>query len=1472
MSFFNPIAFIGFLAIPAIVLMYMLKRKYKSVEIPSIQLWKQAVVQFESQNIFYKYRNNLLMILQIIAATILVLAMSKPYIVSPDGVQNYIFAIDCSMSMQATDESPSRFEYAKKQIDRLIDSAKPYSKISIVAVNNNPYIAINATENRYSAKKALKEIQISDSIADMDSAFSILKMLNQNNYSNVYIFSDRYYSFEDLDIESVIVGNSSSNTAITWMSHEKNDNVSVLVKLKNYSDKSVEQNVLLYTDGILYDSKNIGLKANEQKDVVFENLPLDSVNLEASIESKDVLIADDRYFDTIDSIGDRKVLLATESNLFLDKSLSILNLNLYKTENIENLNGYDLYVFDGMIPDTMPDDGNIILINPPQNNNFIEIGESLDVNSMSIEDRTLLKFISDIDFSVSSTNRIEQPEWAKTIIDSNVAPLLMYGELKSQKIAVFNFDLHNSDLPLKKEFPIFMYNLINWFMPENITGKSHIQAGDTVSLNLKPDTLSAKVITPDNKIVELDNSFSDISFSDTSKAGIYRVEQKSDDSVYYSSFAVNVIPDESNLLTDKVYSSNPDIKSVQSNMNISNLLIVLLLIVLVFECHVYKNRNFKFKKNLLIVLRTTLVLLLVLSMFNPNISKSTDTSTTVFAVDISDSINSKYQDAVEFIDRAVKTKSKNDFVGVVEFGKYASISNGISEKEYETQLNLNIDTENTDIEQALKLSSVLMLENSLKNIVLISDGQQNIGDILQQSKILKQQGIELNIYPIKPDIDSEVQITELSVPDYASIGAQLDIGVQIDSVSKNQLLLKIYKNNSIILEKDISVQSGQNRFVFSDIADTNGSNVYKAEIESKDDNFKRNNISYGYNYVEDLPNILVLQKDNSGTEIESILKSSNIDVTLKDSMYAPTSIEKLSNYSAVVIADVDMDSLPDGFDKLLENYVKSIGGGVFTTGGINSYALGGYMDTDLEKILPVEMKLTDKSQNGNLGMIIVTDRSGSMGDSQYGISNLSLAKEAVIRALNSMDNSDSIGVIAFDNSPIWINRLEKIDGNRQSIQHNISGINLGGGTSIIPALKLACDTLSDADTKLKHIILLTDGQAETYGYDSIISKMNSENITLSTVAVGQYSDTTLLKKLAESGNGRYYYSTIFTDLPEIFAKETVLAGKEYINDKSFYPILADNSAISDDIESLPQLHGYISATSKPRADNIVVSDTNEPILSTWQYGLGKTAALTTDMEGKWSSDWIKSQSGIDIFKNTVSWILKQNSSKNLYIDKIVEKGKAKIYVSPNSDSDIEYIKVAVVNPNLESFEIEFSKSQPNLYEAEFDSEITGVYSLNVEVKYQDGNSEFANLHLNLNYSEEYDIRNFYSEKNLLEISSEITGGRILNSPDEVFNMDRDRVRSKKNITPYILSIALILFLFEISVKRFESISKRLELTSNSIRLILNIRADNKQKVKTNLNESLKTHKSKKHIEEKSTSSSFKTSSILAENKKKRTGR
>lgn len=841
------------------------------------------------------------------------------------------------------------------------------------------------------------------------------------------------------------------------------------------------------------------------------------------------------------------------------------------------------------------------------------------------------------------------------------------------------------------------------------------------------------------------------------------------------------------------------------------IMLILLPIIGAFVLLVAKKGTKGFKRNLQSMVRGTVCLLLVLAVAGMSVKTYTDTTTTIFAADLSASLNDAKSTSAEYIKEAIKHKSEKDQAGVVAFGGNAVVEVSPANEINLSGFNAYVDEEATNIDKAIKIASGLIDQSSEKRIVVISDGNETTSQVLKQASSLKAQGIVVDGVLLENTVNQEVQITNLITPNYMDKNTQYDIEVVAHSLTDTKAHLKVFKGNTMAVNQSVNLSKGENRFLFSDISAEGGGIIYRAEIEADADTLYENNKAYSYTYVEDTPAVLIIENaNNSGREIQKLLEGSKVQTKRIASSEAPQNIENLNLWDAVVLADVSAEDLTQGFLTSLEAFIKTTGGGLISTGGENSYALGSYSGTVLEDILPVTMELETEGEKPDLGMIMVIDHSGSMSDSSYGVSRMEMAKEAAMRAVEVMEAKDSIGVIAFDSVPTWCVELQKIGDNTNSIVNSIGEIQPRGGTSILPALNEAYTALSQANTKLKHIILLTDGQGEERGYDGVVDKMKDAGITLSTVAVGSGADVNLLSDLAQKGNGRYYFTNEFTNLPQIFTKETTLAGKEYINNREFYPQAQDASQILSGIDSVAQLKGYIGTTAKPRADAVLVSDTEEPILCTWQYGLGRTAAWTSDLSGKWTDEWLASNEGSQIIRNLVSWVMRSSVSAEIEFNGEKKGDISIITASMPYNSNVSQVDAVVVSADGQETQLGMKAVAPGVYSGEAVDMREGGYIISLSMTMKDGSVETERGGFNIQYPQEYDLRHFSDGKDLLEKLTSQTGGRMLTSPEEVFSERIRTAYTSKDLSTALMVLALLLFLLDVAMRRFSILSEKLE--------------------------------------------------------------
>ena len=873
-------------------------------------------------------------------------------------------------------------------------------------------------------------------------------------------------------------------------------------------------------------------------------------------------------------------------------------------------------------------------------------------------------------------------------------------------------------------------------------------------------------------------------------------------------------------------------------------ILIIFMICFTFYFGMKQIRGSNIKKVFMSSLRSLVLCFIILSMCGISLNIQSNVTENIVAIDMSSSTQISNNEIETIITNINRNLGEKDKIGAVVFGNDASVEKNLSGDKLELNISSKIDTNQTDISKALDTSYSLMEKGGKKRIILISDGIETKSDAISTARNLSSQGVQISAVALTGNEKEEVQISDLKVPKKVNKSNEFSLQADIYSTYSGEVTLKLYKNNNIIFNDKIDVTTGENKFMFSDVADKGGSIVYRAVIESDRDNFTENNTFYGFTNVEDIQSILIIKNSNGETQSKKILSSSGLNIVEVKADSAPESIDVLNQYDGIIIDNTPYDAFPKGFINSINTYVKELGKGVMVLGGDKSYGLGGYKNTVLEEILPVEMDVKTDGENPSLCMIMVIDQSGSMSDGRYGISKMEMAKEAAIRGLESLTDDDYIGVVAFDNNFSWVVEVTKVEGQKQQIADKISSIGPMGGTSILPALNEANKVIQNVNSKLKHIILLTDGQAEQNGYSSVINSMRNTGVTLSTVAVGSGADTALLEDLAEQGNGRYYFSNEFSDLPEIFAKETFLAGKEYINERSFYPQVKDYSNILDGVDKVTALNGYISTSAKPRADVILQTDKEEPLLASWQYGLGRTIAWTSDLNGLWTEEFLSSDEVVNIFKNSVSWLLSNKISSDIDVSAFVKDDKGNVRIELPKENTGKIVSADIISWDGKSYTTNLETIAPNVYEGSFLDTRQGAYIINIKMEDKDGKISVFSSGFNFPYSKEFNISDKDSGIRLLNQITDIGNGVVADNIDEIFSKDIEVTKASKDISSILLVIGLILFLVDVAIRRFSFIMDKIE------KLILkfsNKKVLDKKEVKTIVNE-VKEEKNKKEVE------------------------
>lgn len=831
-------------------------------------------------------------------------------------------------------------------------------------------------------------------------------------------------------------------------------------------------------------------------------------------------------------------------------------------------------------------------------------------------------------------------------------------------------------------------------------------------------------------------------------------------------------------------------------------LILIPVILLFMYLTLKKLKGIVRKDKLILISRIIILILIVIGISDITINLKGENISTVFLLDVSDSMSDFKSEGIKFIDNSLKEMPKNNKAGVVVFGDNASIDKFMDDSKEYKQIKSGPVVNSTNIEEAVNSSLSLFDKGAAKRIVLISDGEENQGDILKKVSVINKENIDLKVYKVENASGDEAYVEDVKVPDNISIGEEFSVITKIQSNVQTKSKLTLFSGREKKGEQEVELQKGTNTFVFKDVQTTGGFKSYRVLIEPEKDSNKRNNEYSCFTNVISKPNILVVEgKAGSGAGVVETLKSANSEYNVILPAGAPTTLNEMLEYKTIVLADVHVDDLNKGFMENIESYVKDYGGGIVTFGGENSYALGGYKDTALEKVLPVNMDKKGKNEVPQISISLVIDKSGSMSGGDGNVSKLTLAKEASIKSLDNLRATDEINVIAFDDSYQKVVERQNVK-DKEEIKGMIAGIGNGGGTSIYPALEEAYKTQSESSAKIKHIILLTDGQDgfAINNYNELIGNINSGGITLSTVSVGEDADTGLLGKLAEMGKGRAYHTDKYTDIPRIFAKEVLLSTGTYIINEEFQPKVASNHEILSGVlvdNSMPTLRGYVGTSIKDKAIEILSSNHDEPILAANQYGLGKTVSWTSDINGQWSSNFLTWNKGAQLIKNAIYWTIPDLSDEGKV--SITQSGnEAVVEFYSDSVKDGSKIKGVYNSEKGESGEVELTQEEPGKFVGRVKLNELGFYTFNIR---EDNNGEVLNNYngaFSLQYSEEY---KFNKNKNKLDTLVNETKGSFINKPKDVFKGELKSNYKPVNLTIPALVAAILLFLLDVAYRR-----------------------------------------------------------------------
>jgi Ca-activated chloride channel family protein len=520
------------------------------------------------------------------------------------------------------------------------------------------------------------------------------------------------------------------------------------------------------------------------------------------------------------------------------------------------------------------------------------------------------------------------------------------------------------------------------------------------------------------------------------------------------------------------------------------------------------------------------------------------------------------------------------------------------------------DRSTTDIAAAIRASGV-------GAVVLLSDGRQNKGDAVSAAKSI---GVEISVPSgVLNSNEGELrpEISYLTAPPVIKNGEKflVAVGVKNSSQSSGKFTLKLFVNGKEVSNENLQLKDGESKGINE-----------KAELFSlKDAEIRAELWGEGlldqriiYVSAQESDDIkLYSYRAEDARFISQVIKDAGYKLDEKIGEPLPTAG---AAGALVILNNLSASEAGPGAEKL-EEFVRA-GGRLLIIGGPNSFGLGRYQDTALDRVSPLKSLPPEREKKRlNVGVALVIDKSRSMA-SNY---KIDFAKDAAREVVKNLKDDDLLTVIGFDAAPFVAVSLGYLKNIRQSALQRVGMLFPAGRTNLLPSIDEARRALQRAEAGRKHVIILTDGKVPDEGpfYLTLIREMRLAGITVSTVLLGSNADPGMLKQLAELGGGTFYQTNDPSSLPRIFLKEVyVQGGDRTLQESSNYMVRpGSRGALSTTLSSFPTLRGYLRTEVKSGADEeLIVGEA--PLLGSWRLGQGRVVAFASDVSGRWSSEWI----------------------------------------------------------------------------------------------------------------------------------------------------------------------------------------------------------------------------------------------------------
>lgn len=1431
-----PLSFLLLLGVlPLIVFLHSLRPRGLKVSTTTLFLWERLLRERTvGSRLGRLLKKNLPLVLQLLSALVLITALADPSLLSwgaPGG--DTVAVVDLSASMKAKGRSGSRFDDARRELFSLIDAVPAGQKMMVVGAAAAPRLLSPFTEDKKKLRDLARALQPTDGAAEVKEAILFAhSFLKRSGRDRVVVISDGAFDgAEELPWNSphlrlVRAEGPSDNVGIINFEFRRAPGLpgryEAMLSVRNFTSRPVSVPVTLTVGEKRLVQENVEIAPQQSRVLIHPYEGTLSGRATAVLGIEDDFPTDNQAYLALSESRPMSVLYAGKGNPFLEHLFRSLGARVSRLERLDPdslssaLQAHDVIVLDG-IPSPPLVEGNFLLINT------VGAGLPLSAGGKIFRPRPLPQLarhpvtagIRLDDLYIREALRLVPAGAGIPLAVSREGPLIVALEKDRLRALAIGFDLAASDLPFKVAFPVLLSNAFDWFQPKRpefpATG---VPAGKPYLLHLRGTDEEVELTSPSGRRDKLRALSNPISFADTFDAGFYTFKSGSRE----GEFAANPFSESESRIAPRVREGSSENSAAGGREEAARgfslwpYLLLLVAALLAVEAYLVFRQGLSLYP---LALRSLAFTALMIAVINPKIFRAIDALDVIVGADFSRSVGQEGKDkAVEVLEQARRIKTAATRAGLFFFGRQPAW-------EFFPRADLSladfspaVARQDTDLQAALQAALAQIGEGREGRILLISDGNENRGELSKVLPLIRSQGVPVWVLPVSlTQGKNEIYLSDLVLPQQVDSAETFEVRGSIEALRDAPARVKLLRDGVIRREEAVALKAGTHWVRFRESLRERGSHTYELLVESADDSLAENNLLQGVVEVQGPPRLLYLRSKGAGRRLlPRVLALQGYSVVESAAEERALSLPELSSFDLLVLDDVPAHRLSPAKMEAIEKYVRDLGGGLIVIGGTQSYGAGGYYKTPLERLLPVDMRPPARLDLPQVALLFVLDKSGSMGAGPPGATKLDLAKAAAFAAADLLNPSDQVGILAFDAGWDWALPFRQV-GKGELISERLSSLQSDGGTDLHKAMVEARRALSAKAAAVKHLLILSDGLTDKADFRSLVTKMARDGITVSTVALGQDADIVLLTEIARDGKGRSYMTADPKAIPQIFTTETLLISRDLLVEKLTYPAVTAGTGPLKGFgqKSIPPLRGYVLTHRKPAAE-LLMKAGEDPLLASWSYGLGRVVAFTSDLTGRWGKEWLQWEEFPRLAAQLARSATRRVSEHRVRTElkQEGEEVRAIVDLVSREGGFVNHLKLQgnMTGPDRTTSTKSLEQSAPGRYEGRFSLRQRGVHLLTIyeEGKEHETRLAAATVSFIVPYPREY--REMRPNTALLNKLAEESGGEVLD-PDNMeeglkrlFTPEPNKSRAAQETWWPLSGLGLFLFLADLAMRRW----------------------------------------------------------------------